>query len=131
MIPFRRALTPYYRSDAVLKERFGGGAARGSLNYLECWLKANLDGPGFERSENALQIISSVRKIRVSQAHSRHDTRAAAIKAQRRLGLPDTILDWGKAFELVKDHLAGAFDVIRQEVQSRDKNAQESGSRAV
>ncbi|MFP3581349.1 hypothetical protein SB659_17440 [Arthrobacter sp. SIMBA_036] len=118
-------------SDEDLKARFGGDAAKGSLNYFECWLKANLDGPGFERSEKALQVIRSIRKIRVSQAHSRHDTRAAAINAQRRLGLPDTILDWGTAFELVKDRLAGAFDLIRQEAQYRDKNAQDSGVLAV
>jgi len=118
-------------SDDDLKAKFGGDTAKGSLNYLECWLKANLDEPGFERSENALQVIRSVRKIRVSRAHSRHDTRAAAIKAQRRLGLPDTILDWSAAFELVKDRLAGAFDVIRQEVQSRDKNGQDSEALAV
>jgi hypothetical protein len=118
-------------SDDDLKARFGGDAAKGSLNYFECWLKANLDGPGFERSENALQVIRSVRKIRVSRAHSRLDTRAAALKAQRRLGLPDTIRDWGTAFELVKDRLAGAFDVIRQEVQARDKNAQDSGALVV
>ncbi len=109
-------------SEEVLKARFGGDTAKGSLNYLDCWLKANLDVDGFERVQRALQVIRSVRKIRVSHAHSRHETRAAAIKAQRQLGLPDMIHDWGAAFELVKARLAGAFDVVRQETQSRPRS---------
>jgi len=65
-----------------------------------------------------MKIVRAVRHVRIESAHSSTGTRERAIQAQQLLGLPDIISDWAGARAMIQDQLAGAFDVIRQEVQT-------------
>lgn len=65
----------------------------------------------------AIDILRAVRAVRVEAQHRSTSTRGNAIGARRRLGLPDIVSDWPAAWHIIQSQLAGALDVIRQEVQ--------------
>jgi hypothetical protein len=100
---------------------YGKDGARGSLNQLDWWLRRNLDDGAYARTKSALAEIRDIGKIRNGTAHSSADTRKAALQAQKRLGITAIITQWNSAWETVKGTLAGALDVIREEVQKRDR----------
>lgn len=102
----------------VLDEKYNG-KPQPSINRLDDWLGRRLDGvEGANRVVKAIAIIRAVRDIRVEAQHSSASTRERAIRARQRLGLPQVISDWGAAWHVIQDLLAGALDVIRQEVQA-------------
>lgn len=66
----------------------------------------------------AITTIRKVRNVRVGTTHGSSSARAAATAANRYLGLPDVVSDYPFAWSIICARLAGAFDVIREEVQS-------------
>jgi len=94
-------------------------AAQRTVNRLKHWLTSRLTDSGdMTRTTNAIDVLRAVRAIRVEAQHRSTTTRNHAIKARRHLGLPDIISDWPAAWHLIQSQLAGALDVIRQEVQT-------------
>lgn len=100
----------------ILQEKYSG-KPQGSIAKLDYWLSSNLDEVSRDRVSRALAQIRAIRKIRVAEAHGSQSTRAQAIEAHRLLSLPDFISDWTMAWDTVRERLAWAFDVIREEVQ--------------
>ncbi len=95
------------------------GAAQRTVNRLQRWLTSRLTDSGdMPRVMAAISFLRDVRSIRVEGQHRSTSTRNNAIKAQRRLGLPDIISDCPAGWHLIQSRLAGALDVIRQEVQA-------------
>jgi len=95
------------------------GAAQRTVNRLQRWLTSRLTDSGdMPRVMAAIGVLRDVRSIRVEGQHRSTSTRNNAIKAQRRLGLPDIISDCPAGWHLIQSRLAGALDVIRQEVQA-------------
>ncbi len=94
-------------------------AAQRTVNRLGHWLTSRLaDSGGVPRVTAAIGVLRDVRAIRVAAQHRSNSTRKQAIKAHHHLGLPDIISDWPAAWYLIQTQLAGALDVIRQEVQT-------------
>jgi len=94
-------------------------AARGTVNRLQRWLTGRLaENGGMPRVMDAIGVVRAVRAVRVEAQHGSTSTRGNAIRARRRLGLPDIVSDWPAAWHTVQSQLAGALDVIRQEVQA-------------
>jgi len=94
-------------------------AAQRTVNRLERWLTGRLaEGGGVPRVLGAIDVVRAVRAVRVEAQHRSTSTRGNAIGARRRLGLPDIVSDWPAAWHTVQSQLAGALDVIRQEVQA-------------
>ncbi len=101
---------------ANVKER---DAAQRTVNRLEYWLANRLaDSGGLPRVTEAIGVLRGVRAVRVEAQHRSTSTQNNAIRAHRRLGLPDIISDWSAAWHRIQSQLAGALDVIRQEVQT-------------
>ncbi len=93
--------------------------AQGTINRLERWLARRLgDTDGFARAKLAVGVLRDVRAVRVEAQHRSSPTQNQAIKARRRLGLPDIVSDWPGAWFDIQSQLAGALDVIRQEIQA-------------
>jgi len=93
--------------------------AQGTINRLDRWLQLRLHGTeGALRVKRAVGVLRDVRAVRVEAQHRSSPTQERAIKARRRLGLPDLISDWPEAWQTIQAQLAGALDVIRQEVQA-------------
>lgn len=88
-----------------------------SVNQLHYWLEQHVGAPLPDRLEQAIDRIRSVGVLRQSSAHAADDTRAAARRRQRALGIPESVTDWSGAWVSLCANLAGAFDVIRQEAQ--------------
>jgi hypothetical protein len=93
--------------------------AQGTINRLARWLTRRIKDRGdLDRVEDALRTIRDVRALRVEGQHHSPDTVRRATSARRRLGLSDTVADYPATWAHVQDELAGALDVIRQEVQA-------------
>lgn len=109
---------------AAVPDQMASGKARdtpyGTVNRLEHWLTGRLadSGGGMPRVTEAINVLRAVRAIRVEGQHHSTSTRGRAINARRDLGLPDIISDWQAAWHLIRSQLAGALDIIRQEVQA-------------
>lgn len=73
----------------------GAEAAGGTLNRLQDWFNKNHKDPQKTEAIQALKVIRDARNLRNERQHSGMKTRAAAIDARRRLGLPDVTSDWG------------------------------------
>jgi len=101
---------------ATAEERY---AAQRTVNRLQHWLTSRLaHSGGMPRVMNAIGVVRAVRAVRVEAQHRSTSTQGNAIKARRRLGLPDIVSDWPAAWHTIQSQLAGALDVIRQEVQA-------------
>ncbi|MDQ0030488.1 hypothetical protein [Arthrobacter bambusae] len=112
------------KADSEEMERlYGKDASRSSLNQLEWWLRQHLDNRAFERTKSALAQIRDIGKIRNGIAHASADKRKQSLQAQQRLGIPAVVTQWEIAWETIKSTLAGALEVIREEVQMRDRAA--------
>ena len=95
----------------------------GTLNRISHWLMLFLTEPASrERARAALQDIRAVRSLRNLDAHPGEDTRRRALANLSRLGLPSPILDHPAAWVALRTILAGAFDIIRLELQSQPQN---------
>lgn len=96
------------------------GRQPGSITRLEYWLERRLQGDqaALTRVKRALAIIRAVGRIRAESQHASAATRAEAARASAKLGLPQYIDDFGGALQTIRGRLAGAFDVIREEVQA-------------
>ncbi len=101
----------------VVNDKYDG-IQPASQARLEYWLKSRLaESDGLERVLEAMEDLRAARRIRVENAHSNTEKRKQAIRARRRLGLPELTADWTGAWETIRDRVAAAFDIIRQEVQ--------------
>jgi hypothetical protein len=89
-----------------------------SINQMHYWLEQHVGDPLPDRALFAIHQIRAVGTVRQSTAHGSLETRAKARLDQARLGLPDSILDWTGAWETLQLNLAGAFEVLREEVQA-------------
>ncbi len=107
---------------AEMERAYGVDGARGSLNQLDWWLRQHLDDAAYRHTKEALSVIRDIGKIRNGAAHSSADKRRAALQAQKRLHIPAIITQWNEAWETIKGTLAGALDVIRDEVQKRPRD---------
>lgn len=105
--------------DKVAASQFKGQQP-GSIARLDVWLEGRLQGDqaAVTRVKQALAIIRAVGRIRAESQHASTTTRAEGARARAKLGLPEFIHDFGGALQIVRGRLAGAFDVIRQEVQA-------------
>ena len=93
--------------------------AKGTVNKLDHWLNARLaQTEAADRVAAAILVIRAVRHLRVESAHPSPTTRDKAIQIRRTLFLPDVLSDWPHAWSDIQSHLAGAFDVIRQAIQT-------------
>lgn len=103
----------------VADGRFNG-TQPGSIARLEFWLEGRLQGDqaAVTRVNQALTIIRAVGRMRAESQHASTTTRAEGAQARAKLGLPEFIHDFRGALQTVRGRLAGAFDVIRQEVQA-------------
>lgn len=104
--------------ESIVNEKFHGKEPLGSITKLEHWLNTELSEEVRQRVDGALNQIKAVRKIRVADSHGSPSTRKEARHAHLQLDLPEFITNWEEAWNTVKDRLARAFDIIRQEVQS-------------
>ena len=106
----------------VANDRYEGKQP-GSIARLDFWLVQRLgaDSAALDRVSAALQLVRAVGRVRTEPQHASAGARADAIKARQKLGLPEVVWDYSEAWALVCDRLAGAFDVIRQEVQAAPK----------
>jgi hypothetical protein len=108
---------PPMNPDAA-QQRYGTSAPP-TMNRLDYWLATTLEGePGADRAAEAIRIIRCVRDLRSEAQHASEDKRRRAVRARARLGLPEFTYDWSSTWSTVTAALAGAFDVIRQEVQA-------------
>jgi len=90
-----------------------------TISRLHDWLSRRLrDGDQLARVNSAISVLRAVRTVRVEAQHRTSSTQDRAVKARRRLGLPDVVSDWSDAWNAIQSQLAGALDVIRQEVQA-------------
>ncbi|MHB8339735.1 MAG: hypothetical protein ACYDB7_00990 [Mycobacteriales bacterium] len=104
--------------QAVLDECYRGERPA-TVNRFAQWLALRLvDSDGLSRVNGAVDVIRAVRRLRVEVQHSSPSTRQRAIEARRLLGLSDVVSDWSGAWQTIQQRLAGALDVIRQEVQA-------------
>jgi len=95
------------------------GKPQPSVNRLNDWLRQRLQGTdGLERAAGAIKVLRAVRENRKEAQHSSVTTRQSAMTARQQLGIPEAISDWSGAWHKIQNQLAGALDVIRQEVQS-------------
>jgi hypothetical protein len=105
-------------STQALAEEFQG-KPQPSVNRFSYWLRNRLgttEAGG--RSQEAIGVLRAVRAIRVETQHGSTSTRCAGLRARQQLGLPEAIVDWSSAWQTIHQQLAGALDVIRQEVQT-------------
>ncbi|MCB2176143.1 MAG: hypothetical protein KQH57_10080 [Actinomycetales bacterium] len=93
------------------------GAQPGSLGRLRYWLDDLLDDAGAGRAVQAVSLIQKVGRLRAAAQHADPGRTDEAMKTRRAFDLPDFISDYGAAWDSIRDQVAGAFDVIRQEVQ--------------
>lgn len=101
----------------VLKNRFGNSRPR-SIGRLRYWLEQRLgDGPSLQRATAALDTIRRVGRLRTEPQHGSTTTRHEALRARRELGLADMVQDYHSTWAMLVDTVAGAFNVIREEVQ--------------
>lgn len=107
--------------SAEMIQAYGKDGARSSLNRLEWWLRHHLDDAGFGRAKAAIADIRSIGKIRNGIAHASAEKHKEAVRAQKKLGIPAMITEWDEAWEIIKSALAAALDVVREEVQNRDR----------
>lgn len=103
--------------EAVVTSRFGGQPPA-SLQRLKYWLEVNLNDA--DSRPQAIQAVESLRSIVALRNEGQHPSpsqRQNAAAARRRLGLPVLILDWGAAWDLARNRVAEACDVISREVR--------------
>lgn len=94
------------------------GTAPGSLQRLKYWLESHLSDPS-SRSR-ALQSVDSLRSVvalRNEGQHPSNSQRSRAAAARQSLGMPELILNWPDAWNLVRARVAEAREVIAQEVR--------------
>ena len=97
---------------------------RGSLGRLEYWLLERVsEQASRDRIADALIDIRDVITLRHLSAHHGDDTRKRAAASLHRLGLPNPILDYSRAWGQLQAVLANAFDTIRVEVQTQPKKS--------
>jgi hypothetical protein len=96
-----------------------GRPAPKTLDRLAYWLESNVSDPLPDAVIVALGQIRDVGRIRDGFAHSAHGTRATAVDAASRIGLPSPIVGGVAAWETVQQRLAAAFNTIRIAVQNR------------
>jgi hypothetical protein len=106
-----------FEMPAIPDELIKNAQEQSSVNQLHYWLEQQISAPLPARLEQAIDQIRSVGILRQSWVHASDSTRAVARKRQRALGLPESITDWSGAWVGLCSSLAGAFDLIRQEVQ--------------
>ncbi|MDQ2849811.1 MAG: hypothetical protein M3Y49_03595 [Actinomycetota bacterium] len=105
-------------SKARLDVEFNGQQPP-SVNRLQDWLSQRLQGTdGLERAAGAMKVLRAVRENRKEAQHSSVRTRQSAMTSRPQLGIPEAISVWSAAWRTIQNQLAGALDVIRQEVQS-------------
>jgi hypothetical protein len=103
--------------EEVVSGRFGGQPPA-SLQRLKYWLEINLaDADSRQQALQAVENLRSIVALRNEGQHPSSSQRLNAAAARRRLGLPDLILDWGAAWDLVRTRVAEASDVISREVR--------------
>lgn len=92
---------------------------KGTFNALVLLLEHAAGEDATSRSDvaRALKKIRDVRALRNEADHDAAESREAAIKARRRLGLPDLIWDWSEGWDVVRRQLASAFDTLIQAIQ--------------
>lgn len=89
----------------------------GTIDRLAVWLEGCVVEPaGLARVQEAISVIRQVGRLRKEPQHASVSVRQAAHKARRRLGLDAVLQDYGAAWDVITDRLAGAFEVIRQEI---------------
>lgn len=104
---------------AAAEELSGRGWTRGTINDLEIWLQRRFEANLFaNRIRPQIAVIRAVQKIRTYGVHPGKDNQRDAARARERLGLPNPITDWASAWQSITDRLAGAFDLIRLELQA-------------
>lgn len=102
--------------DELATRRFEGKQP-GSLMRLEIWLQDRLGNTtALARARSALTVIRHVGRLRTEGQHASAEIRQRALAARRALGIPDVVSEYGLAWSLITDQLAGALEVIRQEV---------------
>ncbi|SLK12137.1 hypothetical protein [Arthrobacter sp. P2b] len=99
-------------------ELVDGKEVVGTLNRLTAWFNQSLDEPARSEAIAALKVIRDARVLRNERQHSGLDSRAAAIAARGRFGLPPVTTDWAGAWNQVRVRVATALDDIRRSVQS-------------
>ena len=100
----------------------------GSIARLEYWLdKHVVPQVGNERIAEAARTLRDARLIRTADVHPDADNQQRAAGARRRLGLPEFTVDYGLVWETMRVRVAGALDLVRQEVRAAQR-AVETGS---
>jgi len=91
----------------------------GTINCLEVWLDTWITTDlNRQTVHQAILDIKASRLVRNESIHLSEKARVDANAARKQLALPDIITDWAGTWEIITSRLAGAFDVIREEVQS-------------
>jgi len=86
-----------------------------SLSKLKHWLTTRLamQPESLQRAVDAVERIGQAVELRNGRQHG-GEKRGARARVQ--LGLPEVIMDFGQAWDVVRAQVATAFDTIRQEV---------------
>ncbi|HEY3548634.1 MAG TPA: hypothetical protein VGK17_21375 [Propionicimonas sp.] len=107
---------PEVPAEAVASH-FDGKQPR-SLGRLRYWLEQRIDDEAaVQRARDAISVIQKVGRLRAEPQHTSTDTTRQAIKIRRELGLPDFVSDYRAAWDLIRDSVAGAFNVVRETIQ--------------
>jgi hypothetical protein len=94
------------------------GVQPGSLTRLGYWFEQRLKGgPGQARTQQGLDTLREIVRLRVEGAHASDGARKRGAVARQRLGLPDLIIDWALAWDTVRARAADAVDVLASELR--------------
>lgn len=100
------------------------GVGGGPLDRLAPFLQTVLPGESMERVRTAVSVLRAAQEIRHGQQHSGKEV--ARVTSYETLGIRFPVSDWSIAWAHVQGAIAGAVDVIREEVHgSRDVKSAE------
>jgi len=86
-----------------------------SLVKLEYWLKERLDER--DQAVSAVKMLRAAVRVRVAGQHTGKGIDKDVAKAKARLGLPELILDWSDAWDIVRARVTESARTISQEVR--------------
>ena len=89
-----------------------------ALVRTEAFLLEKLPPEAHARVHDAVEVLDSVRVVRVSGQHV--SPNADILTALRRLGLTYPIADWAAAWSVLSEEVIASLDAIREEIQAAD-----------
>lgn len=105
-------------TDAQLEAAGFDPKQAGSLNRLVAWLRVFLGSDYDQAAGPAVKLIRDSRSFRNAVQHPARKTREAAETARLAFGLPAIGSSPEQTWVAIRDGVAGAFNVIRREVQA-------------